>query len=205
MTEYPDISEHQRGMNISGPPFLVLRAAFHSTKDKAIDEFLASAERNGQLVGCYQWLSPSDIPGQARAGFRHSGGRPMMMDIEERVSPASIIEYANTYRSLGGVCNLVYYPRWKWVENGRPDLAPLANAGLQLVSSSYTFGNEGWQPYGGMTPVIWQFTGDGKGETRDFNGHTNLDWNRYRGSFDELMNVWGTAAADQGSMVQFLH
>jgi hypothetical protein len=78
----------------------------------------------------------------------------------------------------------VYLPHWYWQEMGEPDLTPLARAGLALCSSNYT-GVGGWLPYGGMTPVQWQYTANGS-----LNGVTPVDWNRYQGSIQQLHALW---------------
>jgi hypothetical protein len=67
---------------------------------------------------------------------------------------ADCLAFANALRGLGGVCTLVYLPRWYWQGTlGSADLTPLAAAGLHLVSSNYTRYSDdgpGWEPYGGM-------------------------------------------------------
>lgn len=66
---------------------------------------------------------------------------------------------------------------------GSPSLAPLASRGMHLVSSSYTAYSDtgpGWQPYGGLTPAVWQYT-----SSFAFNGY-RVDFNAFKGTVDQL-------------------
>src|SRR5262249_36503153 len=84
--------------------------------------------------------------------------------------------------------HLVYLPHWYWSRKtadrglGSPSLQPLIDRKMQLVSSAYVAYTDaaagtGWQPYGGMTPLVWQYT-----DRLQFNGML-LDFNAFRGSF----------------------
>lgn len=60
-----------------------------------------------------------------------------------------------------------------------PSLSSLASRGLCLVSSDYTTYSDsgpGWAPYGGMAPMVWQYT-----DRFPFNGHS-VDFNAFKGS-----------------------
>ena len=56
---------------------------------------------------------------------------------------------------------LLYLPQWYWQQIGSPDLRPFGASGVHLVSSNYTSYSDngpGWAPYGGVTPLVWQYT-----------------------------------------------
>lgn len=98
------------------------------------------------------------------------------------------LAFVDHFRSLGGVCHLLYFPMWYWETLGRPSLQPVAARGLALVSSvyppgGYTPDGPGWDGYGGMHPQVWQYTST---------GHLNgvvCDWNAYRGTVADLRSL----------------
>ena len=80
--------------------------------------------------------------------------------------------FIDAYRGLGGIVNLVYFPRWYWGQIGSPSLSGLASRKCALWSSAYTGYTDdghgtGWMPYGGLTPAIWQYT-----DAHAFNGYS---------------------------------
>jgi hypothetical protein len=96
---------------------------------------------------------------------------------------ADVTAFTDRYRALGGILHRVYLPRWYHQELGSPSLEPLASRGLLLWSSDYTSYTDassgaGWQPYGGMTPDVWQYT-----ETMTFGGAANVDFSAFRGTY----------------------
>jgi hypothetical protein len=102
-----------------------------------------------------------------------------------------LLALTTAYRALGGIVSLVYLPAWWWHNIGAPDLRPLSQAGLSLVSSNYPSGGysdngPGWTPYGGMTPVQWQYT------------ETPLDMNAFRGTAaDYRALLYGTQPPEE--------
>src|SRR5205814_54146 len=98
-------------------------------------------------------------------------------------SLADVLGFASAFRAQGGITHLVYLPRWYWQALGSPDLTPLERAGLHLISSNYMIYSDtgpGWAGYGGVIPVIWQFT-----DAYPLNGFS-VDMNAYRGTVDQL-------------------
>lgn len=102
------------------------------------------------------------------------------------ISEPSVLQalaFIDAYRALGGVINLVYFPHWYWTVIGSPSLKPFEDRGVRLVSSQYALYSDsgpGWQPYGGMTPTIWQYS-----DSVPFNGF-RVDFNAFRGTLPEL-------------------
>lgn len=67
------------------------------------------------------------------------------------------VRFTRHYRALGGICHTLYLPHWYWQVLGSPDLKPVTDLGMVLVSSDYTTYSDtgpGWQPYGGKTPTF---------------------------------------------------
>jgi hypothetical protein len=89
-------------------------------------------------------------------------------------------------------------PHWYYQEIGSPDLTPLADAGLSLVSSNYTAYSDtgpGWAGYGGMTPVVWQYT-----DSQPYGGQS-VDFNAYLGTIEEFQAlIGGTVALSQADI-----
>ena len=124
-----------------------------------------------------------------------------MLDMETEnldgfTSEPSVTDAANfvsRYRAIGGVIYLLYLPRWYWASLGSPSLTPLIELGLLLVSSNYTSYSDsgpGWASYGGMTPVIWQYT-----DNATLNGVNPVDFNAYRGTVADFESQVTTGAS----------
>lgn len=187
---YPDISAYDAGVSVSGVPAVCIKVTentnwFSSDYDRA----LAQAKADGVFPFAYHFLHAGNAAAQAAWCHQHAGSTPLMLDFEpslqSRPALADAVEFRNSYRSLGGVITLNYLPRWYWVQLGMPSLAPLADLGL--ISSNYTTYADvssaaGWMPYGGLTPVAWQYTDVGSlGSVLG-----NIDYNAYRGALPEF-------------------
>jgi hypothetical protein len=119
------------------------------------------------------------------------GGGPL--HASSMPSVADMCGFIDAYRAAGGVTHLLYLPHWYWQQIGSPSLAPLAQRKMVLVSSAYTTytdrdGGTGWQPYGTMTPAVWQYT-----SSLQFGGQA-VDFNAYRGSHAGDQSPAGVAA-----------
>ena len=103
---------------------------------------------------------------------RVGSGIPLMIDCEPTYNSngtiasapqiSDAVNFINEYRALGGTVHLLYLPHWYWQGNlGQASLSPVIDLGMLLVSSDYTGYSDtgpGWAAYGGMTPLIWQYT-----------------------------------------------
>jgi len=153
--------------------------------DPAYTWYRGEAARLGVPFAAYHWLDTTDSYAQARHCYSVVGPHtPLMIDDEQTViNVAHTLGFVAAYRALGGRVTLEYAPHWVWLNSGQPDLRPLADAGLALVASWYGWGpgdGPGWDPYGGVTPSILQYT-----NAQHFNGAA-VDYNAYRGSISEL-------------------
>ncbi len=183
---YPDISAFQVGLPLDGALAVVAKvtegANWVSSEYPAQK---AEAARVGAVFVAYHFLRAGNAAAQAAWAHQHTGAVPLMVDFEPEVgsSPtlADCCAFTDAYRALGGTVHLAYLPRWYWAQLGSPSLQPLLDRRMILVSSAYTGYTDaatgtGWQPYGGMTPTIWQYT-----DNLVFNGQA-VDFNAYRGS-----------------------
>jgi hypothetical protein len=180
---FPDVSSYQAGLTIqSGTPALLAKATEGSTyTDSAYAGFKAQAARAGAVFCAYhyQW---DGTAAEAQHVHQVVGSTPLMLDIENtnvQVTLAQVISLVNNYRALGGVVHLAYLPQWYWSGTmGSPSLLPLQQLGVYVVSSNYTTysdGGPGWAPYGGISPVQWQYTDD-----YPYSG-MGVDFNAFRG------------------------
>lgn len=153
------------------------------------------AAESSSYFCAYHFLWPGNAAQQAQHAYNVVGKNiPLMVDVEEESNAsgkvvsapaiADAVNFVEAYRKLGGTVYLLYLPRWYWSDNlaGAP-LAPLAALGMLTVSSDYTTYTDadtgaGWQPYGGITPTVWQYT-----SSMDFNGSSPVDFNAFRGHF----------------------
>jgi flagellin-like hook-associated protein FlgL len=191
LTEYPDISHFQGNISLAGARIVAAKATQGTGfTDPSYAANKAKAAAAGALFIAYHWLDDSDAAAQARHAFSVVGpGVPLMIDDEEgKLSISHTLAFVNAYRALGGLVKLEYAPRSVWSASGQPDLRPLTDAGLFIVSANYpaagySDNGPGWQPYGGVTPTIWQFT-----DRHPFNGQ-NVDFNAFRGTVDQLRSL----------------
>ena len=112
--------------------------------------------------------------------------------VSSHPSVADAAAFVSQYRALGGVINLLYLPRWYWASLGSPSLAPLIQLGMLLVSSNYTSYSDsgpGWNAYGGMVPVVWQYT-----DNATLNGVNPVDFNAYQGTLAQFQSQVTTGA-----------
>lgn len=183
---FPDISSFQAGIDLSGA-LVTLAKATQGTgyTNPEYGSFKAEAAQSHAYFAAYHFLEAGNPAGQAAHAHAVAGSTPLMLDFEPSTTRPGIADAAgfiDAYRKAGGVCWLVYLPRWYWQQLGSPSLAPLHNRGMLLVSSNYSAGytnadsGAGWQPYGGMTPTVWQYS-----STTPFD-RMRIDFNAYRGS-----------------------
>lgn len=188
---FPDVSGWQAGLSLTGAPAVIAKASEGTTFiDPYYNNFKGQAAGLGIPFAAYHWLHRGNPVGEARHAFAVVGaGVPLMIDDETpeaAFSMATTLAFVSEYRRLGGTVTMEYLPRWYWQQSGSPDLRPLAAAGLALVSSNYASTGysdtgPGWEPYGGVTPSIWQFT-----SSQPFNGQ-KVDFNGFRrGGVPEL-------------------
>ena len=147
---------------------------------------VAQAQAAGAFHFAYHFLTNEAPQAQAQFCFDNLGPHvPLMVDVETQTrtgsqpSLAQNVAFVTGFRALGGVVHVNYLPRWYWMSPwGQPDLTPLKDLGLVLVSSDYTgyATNAGWAAYGGWAPAIWQYS-----DTISLHGKT-VDFNAFLGS-----------------------
>jgi lysozyme len=147
-----------------------------------------ATENNFPCIG-YHYVTTNDPASQARTWLANNGGKFAMFDFEANSGDiANFWAVVNAFNAAGITVVLSYIPHWYWQQIGSPDLSKVPG----LISSSY-FGRgnyasvlypgaqgAGWQPYGGATPQIWQFT-DGA-----LIAGLSVDCNAFEGTLDQL-------------------
>lgn len=197
---FPDLSHYEAGVPLNDVPALLTKATQGTTfVDPTYAGYRDAARALGIPFGGYHYVTLDDPGAQARHAFVVIGHDvPAMWDIEKGSGTlAHLLAVHDAYTALGGRATLAYVPHWYWQQIGSPDLRPLAARGLALISSAYTTYADtgpGWAPYGGATPLIWQYTNAGP-----LNGRA-VDMNAFRGPLSELRKVFegGTTAGDTG-------
>jgi hypothetical protein len=203
---YPDVSNRQGAMALEAGTVAVCAKASEGTgfTDAQYAHFKSEAERVAAVFFAYHFLHAGNGAAQAQHCFSVVGrGVNVMIDCEpypqigSYPTVADALAFAAEFRALGGLCTLGYLPRWYWANPvvdgglGSPSLAPLGSAGLSLISSDYTAYSDtgpGWTAYGGMSPVIWQWT-----DALPYSGQ-GVDFNAYRGTVDQLRALLGYTA-----------
>lgn len=187
--KFPDVSHHNAPLSMTGAPVVIAKATEGAGfQDPAYSNFKKQAASMAVPFMGYHWVNTDSIASQAINAHSVMLSTPCMWDAEAiGVSVPRLVQLTNAYRLMGGVVHMVYLPHWFWqFQMGSPDLTPLAQLGLHLVSSNYTTYSDtgpGWAPYGGMTPVQWQYA-----DNVVFNGKA-IDFNAYKGTQQEYAQL----------------
>jgi hypothetical protein len=206
VTEFgPDISSYQHGVNVRAliDKFILMKATEDvGYVDADYPGWLAQAKASGKIPIAYHFIGPSSPSAQAAHLAAHIIDRnvPVMVDFENEgafhPNLAQLLALNDAIAAAGLRVKLNYLPRWMWSQLGSPDLTALTARGIGLVSSAYPGGQgypgdggSGWQPYGGVTPLLWQFT-----DVAVDGGQRVGDMNAYRGTIEQLAVFLGTSA-----------
>lgn len=202
---YPDVADYQAGISFTGCVIAMVKATegtFYTNPDYAPAKVRAA--KAGAFFCAYHFLHAGN--GAAQASYAHGvvgAGVPLMIDCEPTFDAngtiasapqiSDVVDFINQYRALGGTVYLLYLPHWYWQGNlGQASLTSVIDLGMLLVSSDYTAYSDtgpGWAAYGGMTPVIWQYT-----STATLNGVTNVDFNAYKNTLADFQAQVTTGA-----------
>jgi hypothetical protein len=207
----PDISSYQSGLSLSrlSDASFVLAKTTEGTyyTDADYQSWRNQAAQLGKPFIWYHFLSGESAAAQAQHTAANVGDRtlPGMLDAEPAgsFSPtlSQIIAYIDAAHAAGLDLRLIYLPRWYWEQIGSPSLSGLVSRGVSLVSSAYPGGSgsptsiypgdgaAGWQSYGGMTPLIYQYTNQAS------DGGQQLDYNAFRGTTAQLASALGAPTA----------
>ncbi len=209
---YPDISGYEAGVNLAGLSVVMVKATegigytnpdYYNAKTRAANE--------GAFFGAYHFLKQGNGSGQADYAFGVIGkGVPVMLDIEPEYNSSGVciswptiadaINFVKEFRAHGGLCFLLYLPRWYWVNLGSPSLSALASLGMLLVTSDYCAYSDtgpGWNGYGGMSVIVWQYSATGS-----LNGVRPVDWNAFKGTLVEFKAFVTTGATNSEPTLQ---
>jgi peptidoglycan hydrolase-like protein with peptidoglycan-binding domain len=170
-----DYASYQQGESLAenyteGFHFAYLKAT-QGTSYTDPDYAAWAAHPGGMLVIPYHYAT-TDTPAAQAAHFKSVAGPApaMMLDCEQgapTTGPATLA-LIHAFTAAGYVVDL-YLPHWWWIDIGSPDMTawPVRN----LVASQYPTtaagyayalypGDDyaGWNPYGGRTPTVLQFT-----------------------------------------------
>jgi hypothetical protein len=201
---YPDVSHRQSGLTIQPGTVAVCAKSSEGTTfhDPAYAGFREQAAGVGAVFFAYHYLHRGDAAAQADYCHGIVGDVPVMIDCEATDDVPTVsdcLAFAAELRAAGGRCPLVYLPQWYWRDKlGSPSLAPLAQAGLNLVSSDYTNYSDtgpGWNPYGGMTPAVWQYT-----DSQSYGGYS-VDFDAYRGTIDQFRTLLTGTLEDEDDLM----
>lgn len=195
---YPDVSSYQGNMPLQPGTVAVCAKVSEGAgyANPFYGHFRSEANRVGAVFFAYHYLHPGDAAAQAQWCHALAGpGVNVMIDHEPTggVAPSigDAVVFTRQLRALGNPCTLIYLPHSVWQdEMGSPSLAELANNGLSLVSSDYTNYSDsgpGWAGYGGLDPVVWQWT-----DSLPYSGQP-VDFNAYKGTVDGLRTLLGYA------------
>lgn len=182
---FPDISSYEAGLTIQPGTVAVVAKATEGTyyQDAQYANFKAQAAHVGAVFSAYHFLKAGNGAGQADYCHTMVGSTPVMLDVEtegaSKPTVADCAAFIARMHALGGRVWGAYFPQWFWQQVG----GSLASLDVAIVSSNYTAYSDsgpGWAPYGGVTPVIWQYT-----DKQPYGGQT-MDFDAFKGTVAEL-------------------
>lgn len=201
-----DISSYQSGLDVAHLPdaFVLMKCTEDvGYADRDYPVWLAAAKSAGKLPVAYHFIGPSDPARQAAHLAAHIIDRavPVMVDFEDEgafhPTLAQLLALDDAISAAGLHVALNYFPAWKHRELGSPSLAGLTQRNIGLVSSAYPNltaapagqvyaadggdNGSGWSAYGGVTPLLWQFS------DRVTDGGQRVDMNAFRGTAGQLV------------------
>jgi hypothetical protein len=206
----PDISSYEAGLDLSrlaDASFVIAKTTegtyYH---DPSYDSWRQQAKTIRMPFVWYHFLTVESAQAQVANLLAHVGDRtlPGMLDVEPEPQTGSrptlddVLAFDDAAHAAGLNLVLVYLPHWYWQEIGSPDLTALGARRLYLVSSAYPGGTgtakalypgdaaAGWAPYGGATPLLYQFT------DKASDAGTSMDYNAFRGLPAQLAAYLGT-------------
>lgn len=204
-----DLSSYEDGVNVAAlpDPFVICKCTegtYYTDADYPV--WRQQATSSGKIFIAYHFISGEDPDAQAKHVAENIGNTslPLMIDFEPegayKPTLQQLIALADACSREGLHVALAYLPRWYWQQIGSPNLTPLDSRGIHLVSSAYPGGSgypgdkaAGWEPYGGMTPLIYQFTNAAPVQGR------GVDRNAVRGSAPELAAALNPSGAHVGT------
>lgn len=186
---FRDVSHYQGAYKPTGP---TIAKATEGTSfvDPAFAGDRTRAAAAADLFLPYHFLAHGNIAAQVAHVIATIGHREdVMLDVEyEAGKPDPTLDdvygFADAFReaSGGGKVSLGYIPEWFWAGHWHsPSLGGLTARRIGLVSSHYSAYSDtgpGWSPYGGVTPVIWQYA------------DKPYDTNAFKGTPDQLHALW---------------
>jgi hypothetical protein len=198
---FHDVSNFQGNYQPTGPTIAKATEGTDFT-----DAFFAQ-NRQRTLAGGwpflgYHFLHHGSIQAQVTHAISVVGrDQPLMLDVETAgdgswPTLAEVEQFMDLYaqQSGGDRVTLLYLPQWFWSGNlGSPNLSAIASRGAGLISSQFTTYSDtgpGWNPYGGLTPIIWQYTS------------TPIDTDAFKGTQDQLADVFAGGAMTNPSAQQ---
>jgi hypothetical protein len=176
---FHDVSNYQGSMYEPTGPTIIKATEGLTFNDADYTITRDRCEAAGDPFLPYHFLRSGNISEQVTHVRNVLGtDRTIMVDVEtENGMWPSLVE-TQQFIDLHGHVTLAYIPHWFWAgEWASSDLTWLTQRGIGLISSDYIAYSDdgpGWAAYGGVTPIIWQYTS------------TPLDSNAYKGTIVQL-------------------
>ena len=194
-----DISNHQNGISCKRIAaerfrFCIIKATEGTWTDPIFHSHLADARSTDMHVAAYVYVrgeTSAEQHAQALHAQLQDTTIPIALDIEHNSgsNPDHWRAIRDAIEARGYRVVLTYIPEWYWLKVGRPDLTglpPLWSSRYPSTHAAYASvlydaaGRRGWQGYGGLPVVVWQFT------DRAAVAGQQIDANGFEGTEDQL-------------------
>jgi GH25 family lysozyme M1 (1,4-beta-N-acetylmuramidase) len=183
MINYYDVSSVQGQMQLPSDAAAIVAKATEGNyyRDSEYAWFKQQAANRSLPFSGYHFLKEEIDPAvQAQYYHNFAGNVPCMVDVETSGNSHPTVDqtvaFIQALHGLGGHVWGVYFPRWYWSQV-TGDLSRLTALGAVIIASNYTNTTMGWQPYGGATPAVLQYTS------------TPIDTNAFNGTAQELADL----------------
>lgn len=210
-----DISSYEHGLNIAdlhdcaGILAKCSEGVYYADAD--YDGWRRQTAALGKIFVAYDFVKDNETADAQAAWIEaHIVDKtlPLMLDVEtegaSKPSFSQVVALIKACKARGLRPKLVYLPYWYWQQIGSPNMTALNSLGVGLISSAYPNltiapagqvyaadggdNGKGWNDYGGVTPMLWQFS------DRILDGGKTMDMNAYRGTAAQLAAFLGAAA-----------
>jgi Glycosyl hydrolases family 25 len=210
---YPDVSNNNWGNDVQAAINFCQQinaqgfaAVCHKTSEGSYfqDPFWQPVKQwcdaNDVMCYGYHYVTEDDPAAQVAQWNANNGGPLAMFDWEANGGDMQNFWNVAAGFNAGGVkVQEGYCPQWYWNSVGGGDLSQIPF----LIASAYPLGSqggfasdlysqcggdsgEGWQSYGGATPLAWQFT-----DNATISGISGVDCNAFKGTPQQLQAALG--------------
>lgn len=172
-----DIASYQAGLDLSKVKSEGYKAVFVKATQGVgyVNPYYAGWKAQAASIGLpfvpYHYITTDNAASQVQWFRANAGAGVSMVMLDVEAGSGNAVQIATVVKAFAAAYSkvMLYMPEWFWEELGSPSMT---GWGVDLLTSSgyptsgggdastvyAKSGTSGWGSYGGITPLIWQFT-----------------------------------------------